>query len=265
MSETECDMTRGVYRRLYAGALKGRRINAVSPLAELAFWRLHMVADDFGVFEADPELVRVQAFPRRSAFTVKQVAGWIEELRAGELVRLAEVNRELYGEIAGFLELQPAPKNGRRIRRFPPLPMVPFGESGGIPGNPGESGGTTCSDTHTHTHTHTHTEADTETNTQPTGAAGAAGVVGLALPFESEAFKAAWADFRKHRQEIKHPLKETGTKSLLKQLEAMGEVEAIAAIERSIAAGWQGVFPDKSGKPTKTSKRAGEYAETPLL
>jgi hypothetical protein len=44
------DLVRGVYCRIYASATKGRRINSVSIMAELLFWRLHLIADDFGAF-----------------------------------------------------------------------------------------------------------------------------------------------------------------------------------------------------------------------
>ena len=56
--------------------------------AERLFWRLTTVADDFGRFEADPDVVRAQCFPRAKemTFRVKTIAAWFEELRACCLV-----------------------------------------------------------------------------------------------------------------------------------------------------------------------------------
>jgi hypothetical protein len=59
---------------------------------------------------------------------------------------------------------------------------------------------------------------------------------------ESEAFKAAWADFVQHRKEKKSPLAKTATRMQLKKLAAWGSYRAIQAIERSIAGGWTNIY-----------------------
>ena len=66
------DLTRGVYRRLYSGFIKGQRINKLSLQAEAWFWRVFAVADDFGNCEAEPELLRASTAGRRKV-TAKQV------------------------------------------------------------------------------------------------------------------------------------------------------------------------------------------------
>lgn len=124
-------MTRGVYRRVYSGFLKGRRINAVSIQAEAWFWRLHAVADDFGNFHADPVLLMAEAAPLRRV-TRKQAERWLGELVETKLVKLYEVEGERYGHIIDFIEMQPGNRNGKRVRRCP-------GEPGCIQVNPGES------------------------------------------------------------------------------------------------------------------------------
>ncbi|HEX2972656.1 MAG TPA: hypothetical protein VHP11_10005 [Tepidisphaeraceae bacterium] len=134
MSDADVDLTRGVYRRIYSGATRGRRINSVSPLAELLFWRLHLVADDFGAFEADPYLIQCSALPLRRTITEGQIADALGELAGARLVELYQVHGEAYGRIVGFEDFQPAPRNGRRIKRYP----LPDGDSGGIQVNPGE-------------------------------------------------------------------------------------------------------------------------------
>ncbi len=87
----------------------------------------------------------------------------------------------------------------------------------------------------------------------------------LELPFESDSFKRAWEEFQAHRREMRKPVTLTGAAKLLKALQAMGETEAVEAIERSIASGWQGIFPPRTTTAKTTNRRAGEYAETPLL
>lgn len=128
------DMTRGIYRRIYAGACKGKRINSVSIAAELLFWRLHCVADDFGTFEADAVFVKSQALPRRSEITAEAIPPFLAELQTANLVALFEHGGEQYGCILDFQTLQPANRNGKRIQRFPSY-------DGGIRGNPDSSGG----------------------------------------------------------------------------------------------------------------------------
>lgn len=62
-----------------------------------------------------------------------------------------------------------------------------------------------------------------------------------ALPFSSPEFAEAWANWGKHRTEIRKPLKPTMRRAQLRELSAMGEVRAIAAINHTIAKGWQGI------------------------
>jgi len=61
------------------------------------------------------------------------------------------------------------------------------------------------------------------------------------LPFASPDFSEAWADFQKHRTEIRKPLKPTSSKAALRELQAMGEPRAIAALRHTVAKGWQGI------------------------
>ena len=65
------------------------------------------------------------------------------------------------------------------------------------------------------------------------------------LPFESEKFSLGWRKWVKHRKEIGHPLTPTATSQQLTKLSAMVEARAIAAIQHSVANGWQGLFEPK--------------------
>lgn len=70
------------------------------------------------------------------------------------------------------------------------------------------------------------------------------------LPFSSDAFREAWAAWQRHRKEIGKPLKATATERQLMTLAAMGESRAIAALDHSMANGWQGIF-EPDAKPTQ--------------
>lgn len=127
------NMTNGMYRRLYAGCTRGKRINSVSIFAEVLFWRLHCVADDFGNFSAAPDMVLIDALPRRREFTEADICTGLDELESAQLIKRYTVSGEVYGNILDFLRFQPANKNGKRIQRHP----KDSGESGGIQVNPG--------------------------------------------------------------------------------------------------------------------------------
>jgi len=151
----EVDLTRGIYRRIWSGALTGQRINAVPEAAELLFWRLHMIADDFGNTTANPDLVRKSALPLRHGWTQNRTARVLEALKDGRLIDFYRADGEQYLHIIGFTTWQPAGKNGRRIRRFPVYP----GESEGIQGEPDLNG---APHSVNHSEDVNHTEDDTE-------------------------------------------------------------------------------------------------------
>ena len=71
----------------------------------------------------------------------------------------------------------------------------------------------------------------------------------VALPpaLDSPEFRQALASWFTHRAEIRRPVTETSAKQLIKQLASIGRGRAIAAIEHSVAQGWQGVFEPTQG------------------
>lgn len=85
----------------------------------------------------------------------------------------------------------------------------------------------------------------------------------IALPesINTPAFREAWANWCKHRMEIKRPLTKTATDGQIAKFAAMGHDRALAAVQHSTANGWQGVFEpreDRSGnRITKASGTNG--------
>jgi hypothetical protein len=64
---------------------------------------------------------------------------------------------------------------------------------------------------------------------------------------DTEKFRAAWADWLKHRKEKRKPVTATQAAKLLPKLAAEGERAAVDRIERAIANGYQGlIFPDEA-------------------
>ena len=57
----------------------------------------------------------------------------------------------------------------------------------------------------------------------------------------SARFSSVWDQWLQHRKEIRKPLTPTSTTQQLKKLATWGEDRAIAAIEHTIASGWQGI------------------------
>jgi len=68
----------------------------------------------------------------------------------------------------------------------------------------------------------------------------------------TEQFQKSWNDWVSHRSEIKKPLKPTQVAAQLKEMQAMGEGRAVAAIRHTISKGWQGLRePEQNGQHQK--------------
>lgn len=158
------DLTRGIYRRLYAGFIKGRRINSLSLSAEAWFWRVLACADDFGNADAEPGLCYASTVGRRKGVSIKDVEKWLVELGESGLIQFyATECGDKYLHVVGFEEMQPAGKNGKRVCRFPRPD-----ESGLIQNNPDFLNSSLAS--HSHSHSHSHSEDHTDPHSDTEGA-----------------------------------------------------------------------------------------------
>lgn len=83
----------------------------------------------------------------------------------------------------------------------------------------------------------------------------------IPLPFTSDEFGEAWNDWQQHRREIKKKLTPKSIEKQFMALAAMGESNAIAAIDHSIGKGWTGIFPATSATTTSKPKpqKADDY------
>jgi hypothetical protein len=84
--------------------------------------------------------------------------------------------------------------------------------------------------------------------------------VSMDLPFPSDAFREAWDDWQQHRREKKIKLTPLTIQKQFKQLSAMGESNAIAAIDHSIGKGWTGIFPATATTGKPKPQKADDYA-----
>lgn len=218
LDKTVTDLSRGIYRRIYAGFIKGQRINKLSLPAEAWFWRVIASADDFGNAEADPDLCRDATVGRRRDVTAKQIGKWLTEMLAANLISFYEAKGERYLHVTDFEGFQPAGKNGKRIKRFPGPD-----ESGCIQVNPDVS---SASDSDTYSDTYSEDDTDT--------------------PFHGAEFLAALVEFEQHRKEKKVRVTPTARRRMFKKFETWGEDRATAALLYSTEKGYTGVFEERS-------------------
>lgn len=99
-------------REIKESSLTSTTLAGLSHGAERCFFRLTLVADDFGRFEADPELIRSRCFPRMlDKVKPATLVGWLQELVSADLIRLYDAEtpkspRRAYGYFPTWLKHQ---------------------------------------------------------------------------------------------------------------------------------------------------------------
>jgi len=91
--------------------------------------------------------------------------------------------------------------------------------------------------THTDTDTDTYADADAEADKPKPR---------FVLP--AEVSPDVWAEFEQHRKEIRKPLKDLSRTKSANILMALSIEQQQACVDKSIASGWAGLFPDKADK-----------------
>jgi hypothetical protein len=79
------------------------------------------------------------------------------------------------------------------------------------------------------------------------------------LPFQAAEFQAAWDSWILYRRESKKKLTRTGARRQLARLAEWGEQRAIAAINLSIAQGWQGIYEGNHQSGSNGAKPTVNY------
>ena len=91
------------------------------------------------------------------------------------------------------------------------------------------------------------------------------GSVSIPPVLDAPEFRAAWADWEKHRREIKKKLTPTSVERQLKKLAAIGVERAVRCIEHTIEKGWTGLRePDGASGPCRSDRPRSAAAPTPF-
>ena len=96
-----------------------RKINAVSEGAENLYYRIYVNTDDFGLFHADPEILKGQIYTLRKDITIEIIQNRLDELIEIELIKIYKYNSEAYLEIVDFEKHQTFRKDYTRKYDYP--------------------------------------------------------------------------------------------------------------------------------------------------
>ena len=102
-------------RLIKESALDSEDLSALSNGAERLFWRLIVVADDFGRFDGAPQVIKARCFPRLvDKLRTNEVENWMKELEP-KLVRFYLVNGRPYGYFLNWLKHQQKRANASKF------------------------------------------------------------------------------------------------------------------------------------------------------
>lgn len=106
-------------RIIKESALDSEDLSALSNGGERLFWRLIVVADDFGRFDGAPQVVKARCFPRLiDKLRTSEIEVWMKELEP-KLVRFYVVNGRPYGCFLNWLKHQ---QQRAKVSKFPEPP-----------------------------------------------------------------------------------------------------------------------------------------------
>ena len=83
-------------RYLKPGVRDSETIEAISPGAEILYYRLIVTVDDFGRYDARPSMVKAACFPIRDAMTISKVDLLLNELKTNGLIDVYQVGNKPY-------------------------------------------------------------------------------------------------------------------------------------------------------------------------
>ena len=138
-------------RIIRESALTSRTLNQLSDAAERMFWRLTLVADDHGRFDADASVLLAKCFPLKvAAMRPSRIEKLRDELVAVGAIELYEADGILCGRFPKWFEHQrkrdsrskfPEPDVSAAIRRDSPQPAASCGD---LPQNAARARGRAC-------------------------------------------------------------------------------------------------------------------------
>lgn len=156
--------------------MTSERLNELAPEAEVFFYRLLVVADDWGRFHGQPAIVRAALFPLRlDGVSEKSVTEWLDQCAALGLVLRYKVNGKPLVQIADFRQRTRAKES-----KFPEPPTRARNDGQHdrpLDGQPAREVSDNMTDTprtysDSESHSHSHSRADTD-EARPVGEDGA--------------------------------------------------------------------------------------------
>lgn len=89
-------------RYVREGYLSSEKVAKLSAEAERLYFRLYLVVDDYGRFEARSVLIKNKAFPAHDSIETTKVVEWFKELVLKKMIRYYKIEDKAYFEIANF-------------------------------------------------------------------------------------------------------------------------------------------------------------------
>lgn len=226
------------YAPVLCSIIDSRRLNAVDERASNLFFLLLAACDDFGLYYADPQVITGKLYCRRHELTHEDRAEFVrkalEDLANVDLIRLYEIDGEKYLWIVNCVKTFRSDYNTASRYPIPSHDLlsserIPLGVRAEFARTPHDCERSPSEFRSLKTDTETETETKTKTEE--------------ALPpgLDSTEFRSAWIKWKRHRSEIRKPLKPTQEKESLGKLAKIGPDRAIAMVEHTIAMGWQGL------------------------
>jgi len=102
------------------------RLSKLSMLAEAWWNRMHLAADDWGVFQANPRILKGKLWPLRDDMTIDMIQSLLNEYTETGLVHQFVHKDEKYGFFLGWFEHQKIRYMSARIYPAPPESEITF-------------------------------------------------------------------------------------------------------------------------------------------
>jgi len=218
-------------------------MNDLSVYAERHFYRVLMLADDYGCFESTPAVVRGRCYPLQESIRRTDIEKWQEELREKQILATWTENGHEYSMFVSFekhnskylVNDEGKPTHRRRTTPEPPEELLHnFAQPC-----------TTLPELLNHNHNLNHNQNQNQKPEAPAGALAEVFSLPEWIPGET------WDAFLEVRKKKKAPNTSHALGLIVKDLEKIRDTgfNPLDSLNESIKRGWTGVFEPKSNKP----------------
>ena len=199
---------------------------------EVLFYRLIVLADDYGVFDGRPAIIKGRAFPLKDV-TVAQIEASLSKLGTAGMVTLYKVGGKPYLQLEGWGAHQQIRAKRRKY------PSIDDAEEHDIKCNQLISNDSNCN-------VESESESESESNPKREGAK---------LPSLSPLLENALGEWLQYKREKRQTYKPTWLatlrKTIQKNAETYGEQAVVDLITLCMASNWQGIIWERIDKTQK--------------